>query len=90
MTVVDNGGSSFTFTFSVAKANKDFKAFGVISHDGETIKSVTLTNAGFKEEKQNLFSFAGAAPPVPEPSSLLLLGTGVLSLGGMVRRKLQG
>jgi hypothetical protein len=33
---------------------------------------------------------SGTASPTPEPSSLLLMGTGVLGLIGVVRRKLVG
>lgn len=34
------------------------------------------------------FTYLAAASPVPEPSSFLLLGTGVLGIVGMIRRKL--
>lgn len=33
-------------------------------------------------------SVSGVAPTTPEPSSILLLGTGIVALGGMARRKL--
>jgi PEP-CTERM motif len=35
----------------------------------------------------NSFSISPAATPVPEPGSLILLGTGLLSLAGAARRK---
>jgi hypothetical protein len=34
------------------------------------------------------YGSANTTPPVPEPSSLLLLGSGLLGLAGMVRRKI--
>jgi hypothetical protein len=32
----------------------------------------------------------GCGPPVPEPSSILLFGSGVLGLAGVLRRRLMG
>jgi hypothetical protein len=51
---------------------------------GELIKSVTVDSAGgFDDLRQPRISDI-----VPEPSSLLLLGSGALGLAGMLRRKL--
>lgn len=36
------------------------------------------------------FSASGVASPIPEPGSLVLLGTGILGLAGVARRKLIG
>ncbi len=44
--------------------------------------------AGLKEFMDGTFKFT--ASPVPEPSSLLMLGSGVLALAGALRKKLRG
>lgn len=72
--VQDNQGRpAQKFTFSGLPKDADFDRMGIVAVAGthETIKSVTLMSDGFKEEKQNEFSFAPGKPrAVPTPASL--------------------
>ena len=56
---------------------------------GELISKVTIDSTGFVSLRKELVAgIAPAPPPIPEPSSMLLLGSGVLLLAQGLRRKL--
>jgi hypothetical protein len=77
--------------FTIAMGNQDFNRMGITasSGSGETIKEVIITATldGFKEFKQVEFSLAPGVTPVPEPTTLSLLGIGLVGLGLAGRRK---
>lgn len=54
---------------------------------GDTFVDVTATDGNVLLSS---LSFETSTPPVPEPGSLALLGTSILGLAGVVRRKLKG
>ncbi|MGH9805933.1 MAG: PEP-CTERM sorting domain-containing protein [Terriglobia bacterium] len=88
--VTDQNGIVSSLVFmGLAGPDADFARIGVVSLDGETIKSVEITTPGsetFKEVKQIEFSGAGI-PAVPEPVSMALLASGLLGAGLAYRRK---
>jgi len=79
VSVTDNLGNTQTFAFTGLGANADFARQGIISLDGETIQSVTLTS-DFKEVKQIEFSLAGQRVP-DSGASAVLLGTALAGIG---------
>jgi hypothetical protein len=84
LTVVDSDGFSFSFTTMSEGKDDDIPRFGVISLDGETIQSVTLTANSFKEFKQVEFSFGNVSVP-DGGATVMLLGLGLGAIGAARR-----
>lgn len=78
----DSSGTTDTIAFSGVKGpDADFDRIGIVSTDGETLKSVgisTTGTGGFKEVKQVQFSMSSA---IPEPSTYVLMLLGFAGLG---------
>jgi hypothetical protein len=85
VTVQDNQGDpSQTFTFTIGTANADFDRIGIeaVTGSGETIKSVDVSSAGFKEFKQIEFSSA-----IPELSTWAMMLIGFSGVALQIRRR---
>ena len=88
VTVQDNqGNAAQTFTFTGLGGPNDFARQGIISLDGETIQSITLSS-DFKEVKQIEFSFAGRHVVPDSGPTAMLLGAGLAAIV-LVRRYLK-
>lgn len=84
------GGQQFQQVFAVNANGQNF--FGIQAGDGAVINSVTvqaLNGTTFADINQWRLGGFAPAGEVPEPASLLLLGSGLLGTAGAARRKLK-
>lgn len=82
------GGQVFNQVFTVSTNGQNF--FGIQAAEGAVINSVTVQGLGgttFSDIDQ--WRVGGFSNPVPEPASMLLLGSGLAGLAAGVRRRLR-
>ena len=68
----------------------DFSAIGSFRYYKFVYSTLTQNNINSNEWEEELSGVAEASAPTPEPSSMVLIGSGLLTLGSFVRRRLIG
>lgn len=93
LSVALTAGNEYWFVLAPFDANSDIGW----ADDGASVLPEAVTNSGTPSSGWRSFSqngseqfalFSGSTAATPEPSTFMLLGTGILGLAGAVRRKL--
>ena len=77
-------GSVYNFEWSVSAALSDL----LTGTNDASIKALYLSSVGRNNGLTSAAITLDPTPPVPEPSSLVLLASGILGAGGMMRRRI--